>query len=240
VLFLRHVDALKLMWNSVAMKKAWVNRAEANVIDGHKVYLDDMDRIASETFRPTQNDVLLARVRTTAAVKERFKIKGATFEVFDIGGQRGERRKWWEVFDQEMDAVIFVAALSEYDQTLTEARRSNRMIEALELFKSVINNQHFAETPIILFLNKKDIFAEKIQYSHIAAQPPFADYIGPRCDFNAGIEYFSTKFKDCIMDDEMQKNYIETTCATDTNQMDFVLDSTRQIILEYNLKFSGF
>ena len=207
------------------MKEVWSKRAAVNVIDGHKEYLNDLPRIAAPVFRPTQQDVLLARVKTTQVVMERYRIDGIEFEMYDVGGQRSERRKWIDCFDN-VDSVIFVAALSEYDQSLAEAKRTNRMVEALELFKSVCNNRAFSETSIMLFLNKKDIFAEKIWDSDIAAQKPFADYPGPPRDFNSGVLYFIQKFKDCLIDDDFNDSFIHVTCATDTNNMEFVLDST--------------
>mmetsp|Transcript_34191 Transcript_34191/g.78859 ORF Transcript_34191/g.78859 Transcript_34191/m.78859 type:complete len:226 (-) Transcript_34191:468-1145(-) len=221
------------------MKEVWSKRAAVNVIDGHKEYFQDIQRIASPSFKPTTQDILLARVRTTQVVMERYRIDGIDFEMYDVGGQRSERRKWIDCFDH-VDAVIFVAALSEYDQTLAEAKRTNRMVEALELFRSVCNNRAFANTSIMLFLNKKDIFAEKILYSDIAAQRPFYDYAGPPKDFDHGVLYFIQKFKDCLIDDEFNDSFIHVTCATDTNNMEFVLDSTRTIIMTDNLRRSGF
>lgn len=214
-------------------------RAAVNVIDGHKEYLQDIARIASPQFRPTQQDMLLARVKTTQVIMEKYHIDGIDFEMFDVGGQRSERRKWIDYFDN-VDAVIFVAALSEYDQSLAEAKRTNRMSEALELFRSVCNNRAFANTSIMLFLNKKDIFAEKIMYSDISAQKPFSDYAGPTKDFNNGVMYFIQKFKECLIDDDFNDSFIHVTCATDTNNMEFVLDATRTIIMTYNLRQSGF
>lgn len=161
---------------------------------------------------------------------EKYRIDGIEFEVYDVGGQRSERRKWIDCFDS-VTAVIFVAALSEYDQSLAEAKRTNRMVEALELFRSVCNNRAFANTSIMLFLNKKDIFMEKIQYSDIAAQRPFSDYAGPTKDSDHGVLYFIQKFKDCLIDDEFNDSFIHVTCATDTNNMEFVLESTRTIIM---------
>jgi GTPase SAR1 family protein len=223
------------------MKEVWNMRASANIIDGHKDYLQDMSRIASPQFRPTQQDILLSRVKTTQVVMERYRIDNIDFEMFDVGGQRAERRKWIDYFDN-VDAVIFVAALSEYDQSLAEAKRTNRMSEALELFRSVCNNRAFSNTgtSIMLFLNKKDVFAEKIIYSDIAAQKPFSDYAGPTKDFNSGVMYFIQKFKDCLIDDNFNDSFIHVTCATDTNNMEFVLDATRSIIMTENLRRSGF
>jgi guanine nucleotide-binding protein G(o) subunit alpha len=204
------------------MKEVWQKRAQVNIIDGHKDYLQDLTRIAAPSFRPTTQDILLARVKTTQVVMERYRIDGIDFEMYDVGGQRSERRKWIDCFDN-VDAVIFVAALSEYDQTLAEARRTNRMIEALELFRSVCNNRAFANTSIMLFLNKKDVFAEKILYSDISAQKPFHDYAGPPREFNSGVLYFIQKFKDCLINDDFNDSFIHVTCATDTNNSEWQL-----------------
>jgi len=238
-MFLQIWKIIKILWNSVAMKEVWQKRALLNVIDGHKDFLDEIDRIASKTFRPAQQDVLLARVKTTQVVMERYRIDGIDFEMYDVGGQRSERRKWIDCFDS-VDAVIFVAALSEYDQNLAESKKTNRMVEALELFRSICNNRAFANTSVMLFLNKKDIFEEKLQYSDIADQKPFADYAGPQNNFNSGVLYFIEKFKDCLINDEITDSFIQACTATDTNNMEFVLDSTRTIIMTDNLRRSGF
>ena len=66
-------------------------------------------------YEPTEQDVLRSRVRTTGIVQSDFVIKGMKFAMFDVGGQRNERRKWIHAFDN-VNAVVFVAALPEYDQ----------------------------------------------------------------------------------------------------------------------------
>lgn len=236
--FLAHVDAIEALWKSKTMKEVWTKRAQMNVIDSHKDFLNDMRRIASPSYKPTTQDLLLSRVRTTQVIVEKYNIDGIDFEMYDVGGQRSERRKWIDCFDS-VDAVIFVAALSEYDQSMAEAKHTNRMSEAIELFRSICNNRAFANTSIMLFLNKKDIFAEKIQYSDIASQNAFSDYAGPSKDFDAGVDYFIQKFKDCLIDEDFNDSFIHVTCATDTNNMEFVLESTRMIIMQDNLRKSG-
>lgn len=42
--------------------------------------------------------------------------------MFDVGGQRSERRKWIFYFEN-VHAILFVAAVSEFDQCLLEDRK---------------------------------------------------------------------------------------------------------------------
>lgn len=72
---------------------------------------------------------------------------------FDVGGQRSERRKWIQCFD-DVTAVIFVTALSGYDMKLFEDQLVNRIHESLTLFDAICNNKFFLNTAMILFLNK--------------------------------------------------------------------------------------
>ena len=239
--FLNHVDAIRVLWHTQTMKDVWAKRASINVIDSHKEYLNDLPRLSSREYKPTTQDILLARVRTTQVVMEAYHIDGIEFEMYDVGGQRSQRRKWIDCFDQ-VNAVIFVAALSEYDQSLVEAKRTNRMVEALKLFRTICSNRAFAETSIMLFLNKRDLFQEKIMSSDISDQRPFEDYSGPTKDFDAGVQYFDQLFRDCFTggDGEMKDNFVHITCATDTENMKFVLDATRHIIMNEQVMGSGF
>mmetsp|Transcript_27112 Transcript_27112/g.32035 ORF Transcript_27112/g.32035 Transcript_27112/m.32035 type:complete len:413 (+) Transcript_27112:163-1401(+) len=238
-LFLQHVEAIRVLWQSMTMKGVWMKRAQANVNDSHKDYLQDLTRIASSDYVPTTKDILITRVRTNQIIIERYIFDNIIFEVYDVGGQRSERRKWIDCFEG-VDAVIFVAALSEYDQSLSENKRVNRMMEALDLFESVVKNRAFLDTSIMLFLNKKDTFAEKILYSDISTVSHFSDYAGKAEDFDQGVLYFIHKFEERLLDDEFKDSYIHVTCATDTNNMEFVLSSSRGIIMDDNLRKSGF
>jgi hypothetical protein len=60
--------------------------------------------------------------------------------MYDVGGQRNERKKWIHCFD-DVTAVIFVASLSEYDQVLYEDNTVNRMDEAVTLFADIANSR---------------------------------------------------------------------------------------------------
>lgn len=229
---LQLAESIEVLWQSPTIKDAWKLRSMRNINDSHATFLDDVKRISSQSFIPNDDDVLKARVRTTQVTLERYTIEKTNFEVCDVGGQRAERRKWINCFT-DVSAVIFVAALSEYDQKLAEAKTQNRMVEALNLFGSIVKNAYFEKTPIMLFLNKKDIFEEKIKYSDIAKVAMWSDYGGPPNDFDYGVLYFIQKFEE-QMDGEFSDNFIHVTNATDTTNMEFVLNASRLIIMREN------
>lgn len=68
--------------------------------------------------------------------------------MFDVGGQRSERRKWINLFEG-VTAVLFLVALSGYDECLIEDKDSNQMQEALMLFDSICNSQWFTKTSTV-------------------------------------------------------------------------------------------
>jgi guanine nucleotide-binding protein G(i) subunit alpha len=95
--------------------QAWERRSEYQVVESNIKYIQDIARISAPGYIPTDADILLSRVRTTGIVEESYIIDKINFIIIDVGGQRNERKKWMHLFDT-VNAVIFVAALSEYDQ----------------------------------------------------------------------------------------------------------------------------
>lgn len=230
---------IKALWNDPGIKQTWDRRAEFQIVDSIKAYFDDLDRITAEDYVPTEKDVLLSRVRTSGIITETYQIEGITFEMYDVGGQRNERKKWIHCFDN-VTAVIFVAALSEYNQRLFEDQSMNRMTEALDLFEEITSSSHFLNSSMLLFLNKKDLFEEKVKRVPINETPDFSDYEGGP-SYNAGVEYFEKKFKERFGKHDGQRMlYHHCTCATDTENVKVVFGACKDIILQNQLKESGF
>lgn len=73
-------------------------------------------------------------------------------------------------------ALTFNFLFVGYDLVLAEDEEMNRMIESMKLFDSICNSKWFVETSIILFLNKKDLFEEKISKSPLTIC--FPEYTG--------------------------------------------------------------
>jgi len=189
--------------------------------------LNRLGAITESNYVPTVEDILKVRVRTTGIMEISYQIEQIQFSVMDMGGQRSERRKWIFFFEG-VTAVIFVLALNEYDMRLREDPNVNRMHESLDLFKKIINNQYFQNTPIIFFLNKTDLFREKITRSDLRAC--FPEYTGGP-EYQKALKFITDKF---ISFDMNQKRTIfaHDTCATDTQSLRKVFEDVRIVLTQ--------
>ena len=167
---------------------------------------------------PNDQDVLRSRVKTTGITETTFIIGDLTYRMFDVGGQRSERKKWIHCFEN-VTTILFLVAISEYDQLLFEDETVNRMQEALTLFDSICNSRWFIKTSIILFLNKIDRFKEKLPVSPMKNY--FPDYEGGE-DYAMACDYILNRFVS-LNQHETKQIYTHFTCATDTTQIRFVM-----------------
>jgi len=154
--------------------------------------------------------------------------------LFDVGGQRSERKKWIHCFE-DVTAIIFCVAMSEYDQVLHEDETTNRMQESLKLFDSICNNKWFGDTSIILFLNKKDLFEEKILRSALTIC--FNEYAGAQ-EYGEAAAYIQAQFE-AKNKSTTKEIYCHMTCATDTQNVQFVFDAVTDVIIANNLRGCG-
>lgn len=227
--------ALKTLWADAGVQEAYArNGAEYHLNDSAKYYLDDLERICSPQYEPNDQDILRSRVKTTGIVETVFQVDKLTYRMFDVGGQRSERKKWIHCFES-VTAIVFLVAISEYDQKLVEDEDVNRMQEALTLFDSICNSRWFVKTSIILFLNKIDIFRDKVE--RVPIEDYFDDYEGGP-SYEAGCEYFKERFE-CLNTNETKQVYTHYTCATDTNQIKFVMEAVHDIIIKKSLRDAG-
>jgi hypothetical protein len=64
---------------------------------------------------------LLTRFTTESDVNLFLFVRIYRIHMFDVGGQRSERKKWIHCFES-VTSIIFCTALSEYDQVLLEEK----------------------------------------------------------------------------------------------------------------------
>ncbi|XP_016536263.1 guanine nucleotide binding protein (G protein) alpha v1 isoform X2 [Poecilia formosa] len=141
--FLSH--ALSCLWADQGVRAAAARGYEFELNDSALYFFENMSRLMSADYVPTEMDVLRVRLRTTGVIETQFKVNHLTFRMYDVGGQRTERRKWISCFE-DVRAVLFVVALSGYDMTLVEDPTVNRLQESMKLFSSICNNVFFRST----------------------------------------------------------------------------------------------
>ncbi|KAK0437454.1 guanine nucleotide binding protein, alpha subunit [Desarmillaria tabescens] len=227
-------DAIHQLWQDPVISTMMEEHStEFYLMDSASYFFTEVLRIGAPGYRPTETDVLRARAKTTGITETRFNMGQLQIHMFDVGGQRSERRKWIHCFES-VTSIIFCTALSEYDQVLLEERNQNRMAESLVLFESVINSRWFLRTSIILFLNKIDVF--KMKVSRVPLDRYFPEYTGGN-DVNKAAKYILWRF--------MQANrarlsvYPHLTQATDTTNVRLVFAAVKETILQNALKDSG-
>ncbi|KAJ3123174.1 guanine nucleotide-binding protein subunit alpha, partial [Irineochytrium annulatum] len=219
-------EAISVLWRDKGIQTAYSRRNEYQLYSACAYYLNNLMRICSPTYVPTDQDILSARVITTSISETQIKVETVIFRIFDVGGQRSERKKWAPYFD-DVKCIIFVTDVSAYDQTLVEEQTVNRMNESLNLFKTICNHVLFKNTAMILFLNKIDLFQEKLQTVPVAN---FFPAFKGQNTFEEASEFFAEKFSS-LNQNESKIIYVHFTWATDTTQIKKVLLTTNQIIL---------
>jgi len=227
-------EALKRLWVDSGVQACFARANEYQLNDSAAYFLGDLDRVGAKDYVPNQQDILRTRVKTTGIVEVHFTLKNMNFKVFDVGGQRSERKKWIHCFE-DVTAIIFVVAMSEYDQVLHEDETTNRMHESLHLFDSICNNKYFVNTSMILFLNKKDLFETKIKTSPLTIA--FPEYTG-EMNYAAAGGFIQKQFESKNKSD-IKEIYTHMTCATDTQNVKFVFDSVTDVIISNNLRGCG-
>ncbi|GMR32347.1 hypothetical protein PMAYCL1PPCAC_02542, partial [Pristionchus mayeri] len=229
--------------------------------DNAHYYLPAVFHMLSPSYMPTAEDILHLRIPTTNVNEINFTfstctIRSLEIRLIDVGGQRTYRKKWIHCFDG-VAAVLFVASMAAYDQSLDEVDTTikpvlykdvfsienqkshkvhNRLRDSAHLFGEMLRSKFLTSSAFILFLNKKDLFQKKLPNS------PLGNYIhGYRGEnYNDAAEYLKAYFlKRKSKKDKERKIYSHYTCATDTQNVEFVFKATCDIVLQKNLNSSG-
>lgn len=224
---------IKSLWTDPGIKATFSRSSEFQLNDSAAYYFDNIDRLVAPDYQVSQEDVLRSRTKTTGIIETEFDVQGTHFRMVDVGGQRSERKKWMYCF-QDVTAVLFCVAMSEYDLKLYEDDTTNRMHESIKLFKEICNTKWFANTSMILFLNKKDLFAEKIQKTDLNVC--FPEYTGGK-NYEAASQFIRETFLD--QNETRKPIYHHLTCATDTKNVEIVFLAVRDSILNNILSTAG-
>lgn len=163
------------LWKDLNVKKCAKRGNEFHLIDSAQYFLDRINIIRHKDYVPDDQDILRCRVLTTGILETQFFVKQVNFHIFDVGGQRDQRKKWIQCFNQ-VTAIIFVVDISSFNMTIREDGKVNRLIESLESFRQIWINRYLYHISIILFLNKYDIFVDKILNQNFKLEDYFPEF----------------------------------------------------------------
>jgi hypothetical protein len=176
--------------------------------------LADPVKYTRPLYQPSNEDILNIRTVTQSVSDTIFTIQGCKFHFFDVSGLKHHRKSWVPYF-QDVHTILFVTSLSSYDQMMVEEPDTNRMVDALQVFDHIVNNPSLQKPNVVLFLNKKDIFAKKIKDSPIKKY--FSDYEGLKNSLADGIDFFKKLHLD--RNKSGRRIFAHVTCCTDTTSM---------------------
>mmetsp|Transcript_21733 Transcript_21733/g.19167 ORF Transcript_21733/g.19167 Transcript_21733/m.19167 type:complete len:409 (+) Transcript_21733:91-1317(+) len=237
-------NKIKIIWNNVDIKKAYDDRENLSIVDSAAYFFNEIDRISSIDYQPTERDILLVRTPTAGIVSAKFDINGNTFHIYDAGGQKCERSKWIHCFDN-VTAVIFIGSLSCFDQGLYETAYTNAMHETLMLWDEILNSRWFRPTSMILFLNKCDLFKIKLEEKnkdlHVCFDgktKQFDEYKGDN-SYKDGIDFVKQQFVAMNKCQNGREIYAHVTCATDKDNVKKVFNDVQNIVVNAALQRGG-
>ncbi|XP_037133803.1 guanine nucleotide-binding protein subunit alpha-13-like [Syngnathus acus] len=231
--FLQYLPAIKALWADTGIQHAYDRRREFQLGESVKYFLDNLDKLGEPNYLPSQQDILLARKPTKGVHEYDFELKNVPFKMVDVGGQRSERRRWFECFDS-VTSILFLVSSSEYDQVLMEDRQTNRLCESLNIFETIVNNRVFANVSIILFLNKTDLLEEKVK--SVPLKDYFSDYNGPEHSLPDVQAFLVERFRAKRRDATQKPLYHHFTTAINTENIRLVFRDVKDTILHDNLK----
>ncbi|KAI9349774.1 guanine nucleotide binding protein, alpha subunit, partial [Obelidium mucronatum] len=206
------IDAIKAVWKDPGIQYCYSRSNEFQLIDTCAYFLDDIERFFTPEYIPTDQDILNCRIMTLTITESRFQVKKYEYRIYDVGGQRSERNKWAAYFE-DVAAIMFVVAVSAFDQVCFEDGETNRITEALNVFSSICNHPLFKETSVLLFLNKIDLLKAKLERGALVSDY-FPEYVVPQTtsshsssEFKGVCVFFSQKFEQLNKYKQQKKVY---------------------------------
>ena len=211
---------IRKLWKDEAIPALYASVEDVLIPHSTKLFFNELSRVLDETFIPTNQDILHLRCPTATVSDIKFVIEEKTFHFYDVSGLKPHRKQWIHYFS-DVTAILFVVAISSYDQVMFEDSNTNRMHDAVELFEQVINNPLLEKPETLIFFNKRDIFEKKI--ATVPLKNYFSEYVGKPGNPTQGYEFIKKLFTS--KPKVKRPIFTHLTCCTDTKMMSKIIEA---------------
>ncbi|KAL8860937.1 MAG: hypothetical protein Q9178_002692 [Gyalolechia marmorata] len=159
---------LQQFWKSPIIRRALDSANWPSVPNNIPYIMDNIDKVLwpkeADNFDPS----LCAHIMTNGLYKSTVKMEPLNYEIYDVGGTRSMRKKWFLCI-KDLGSLIFVADLNAYCQKIEENPKANQLQESLLAWESITKQPCMQSIPIVLLLNKADLFERTIIQHPISA-----------------------------------------------------------------------
>jgi len=227
------INSVVTLWADPHIKEIYANRTRFGITlsTNCTFFLDNAAKCLAFDYVPTPDEILSCRSKTTGVHFHTFEFPTdrVSIQLVDVGGQKSERRKWINQFE-EVDLVIFFSPLDgfslESDDKKTTTPGANRLEDDLALFSSLMDSG-ITTKAWLFFQNKKDLF------HHALKQRPlnnvFSD-IPP--EYGTDPKYCADYLKKLFLKRwKGQAIQFYQTCGLDSEQMSVIYHSLRRDLL---------
>ncbi|KAJ7354516.1 guanine nucleotide binding protein, alpha subunit [Mycena albidolilacea] len=229
----------------------WRHRSVEHMLRARKLRLDEsglfflseVRRIAQPDYIPSTDDMLHVRLQTVGVIEHSMKVNtvGGNYiwRIYDVGGTRSQRPAWCSYFD-DVNALIFLAPISAFDQYLEDDPLTNRIHDSVELLTSICANKLLKDAQLILLLNKVDILRKKLE-SGVQIRQYIVSYGNRPNNYSTAAEYFRTHFLAAHKkkDTFQRRLYVHFTTMLDVQATQIIIASVEDLIMRKHIVQTG-